>query len=369
MTKLGATYILPLRWTTDAGIAALAAYLTEVVKWAEVLVVDGSPDDIFDRHAVALPPTVRHLRPRFTCRNGKVAGVLTGLAEASYEQIIIADDDARYDARSFRRMLDLLDGADVVRPQNYFLTRPWHARWDTGRTLLNRALGSDYPGTLGVRRSTLGATGGYDGDILFENLELLRTVRAAGGTEIRADNLFVGRIPPPVRHFLRQRIRQAYDDFAQPWRLLLELSLLPALILLVRRYGAAASVVAAAAVVGLAELGRRRRGGREAFPASAALWAPVWVAERSVTVWAALGLRLTRGVPYAGSRLAKAGNSSRALRHRHAAARRGRSGGPCRAPGAPIRSRRIQPRTALVLIQRSSKTNWRRLHDQQGPHS
>ena len=328
MTLPAATYILPLRWTEDCGLAALAVYLEEVALQAEVLVVDGSPENLFARHAAALPPAVRHLRPRFTCSNGKVAGVLTGLAEASCERIIIADDDVRYDPPAFQRMMELLDEADVVRPQNYFLTLPWHARWDTGRTLLNRALGSDFPGTVGVRRCTLRATGGYDGDVLFENLELLRTVRAAGGKEIRADDLFVGRIPPPTGHFCRQRIRQAYDDFAQPPRLLLELSLLPALILLVHRYGALAFPAVAAVVVGLAETGRRRRGGRLVFPATAALWAPAWMVERMVTVWAALFLRLTGGVPYAGSKLAKAGNSMRSLRRRHAAARPHRHSAP-----------------------------------------
>jgi hypothetical protein len=97
--------------------------------------------------------------------------------------------------------------------------------------------------------------------------------------------------------------------------------MLPALILLVRRFGAVACVPAAAVVVGLAEVGRRRRGGRAVFPATAALWAPVWLAERMVTVWAALAMRLTGGVPYAGSRLANAGNSVRVLRRKHAEAR------------------------------------------------
>lgn len=321
MTAPAATYILPLRWTEDCGVAALVAYLEEVVNWAEVIVVDGSPEEAFARHAAAFPVPVRHLRPRHACRNGKVSGVLTGLADASCEKVIIADDDVRYDERAFRRLTELLDEAHVVRPQNYFLSWPWHARWDTGRTLLNRALGSDFPGTLGVRRSVMQASGGYDGDVLFENLELLRTVRALGGTEIRADDLFVGRIPPRAVHFVHQRIRQAYDDLAQPPRLVLELSLLPALILLVRRYGAVACLPAAAVVVGVAERGRRRRGGREIFPATAALWAPAWLAERMVTVWAALGIRLAGGIPYAGARLAKAGNSLRVLRRKHAHAR------------------------------------------------
>ncbi|WP_323959646.1 glycosyltransferase family 2 protein [Arthrobacter sp. JZ12] len=321
MSRPAASYVLPLKWTTDNGIAALADYLGEVAGWAEVLVVDGSPEERFARHAAVLPPGVRHLRPRFTCRNGKVAGVLTGLAEASFERVIIADDDVRYTEAAFRQVVGLLAKADVVRPQNYFLTLPWHARWDTGRALLNRALASDYPGTLGVRRSVLSATGGYDGDVLFENLELIRTVRAAGGKEFRADSVFVGRIPCSAGHFRSQRVRQAYDDFAQPARLLLELALLPGLAALYRRGGWPALAGAAAVVVGLAETGRRRRGGTAVFPPTAALWAPAWVAERSLTVWAALALRLTGGVPYAGSRLAKAGNTMGSLRRRHKAIR------------------------------------------------
>lgn len=324
MTAHGASYILPLKWAGDGGIAELAVYLEDVAQWAEVLVVDGSPDDLFARHAAALPRTVRHLRPEASCRNGKVAGVLTGLAAASGELVVIADDDVRYSDAAFRRMIELLEEADAVRPQNYFLTLPWHARWDTGRTLLNRALGSDFPGTVGVRRSILQATGGYDGDVLFENLELLRTVRAAGGSEIRAKDLFVGRLPCSGRHFRRQRIRQAYDNFAQPPRLLLELSLLPALVVLLRRYSAAACLPAAAVVLGVAELGRRRRDGRQVFPATAALWAPVWLIERMLAVWAAVGMRAAGGVPYAGSRLVKAGNSLRVLRRRYAHVRAAR---------------------------------------------
>lgn len=334
MNQPAATYILPLRWTGDNGIEELAAYLEEVARWAEVIVVDGSPDELFARHATALPPVAHHLRPRFHCRNGKVAGVLTGLAEATFERIVIADDDVRYDAEAFRLVLDYLERADAVRPQNYFLSLPWHARWDTGRTLLNRALGSDFPGTLGVRRSILTATGGYDGDVLFENLELLRTVRAAGGTEIRADEVFVGRLPCSARHFCRQRVRQAYDDFAQPPRLLLELSLLPAFILLMRRYGTVAGPAATGVVVvGLAELGRRRRGGRLVYPATAALWAPAWVAERMLTIWAAVGMRIVGGVPYSGFRLANAGNSLRSLRRRYAHVRHAVENGHARRTG------------------------------------
>ncbi len=83
-----------------------------------------------------------------------------------------------------------------MRPQNYFSRLPWHARWDTARTLLNRSLGRDYPGTLAVRRSRMLAMGLYDGDVLFENLELIRTVRAHGGSTVAPLDLYVARVPP-----------------------------------------------------------------------------------------------------------------------------------------------------------------------------
>lgn len=319
-----AAYVLPLRWTDDSGLAELAAYLRGVVEWAEVLVVDGSPDELFAAHGAAFPPEVRHLRPTFACRNGKVAGVLTGLHSTACEYVVIADDDVRYDASTFGRVVELLREADVVRPQSYFLALPWHARWDTARSLLNRALASDYPGTLGVRRSTVMAAGGYDGDVLFENLELIRTVRAVGGVEVRADDVFVGRLPCSTQHFLRQRVRQAYDDFAQPSRLVIELSLLPALLLAARRRRAVFAYAALAAVL-LAEIGRRRRKGWAVFGSTAALWAPAWVAERAVAVWLAVAYRVLGGMPYAGSRLAKAGNSQRVLKRMHRGARRTRS--------------------------------------------
>ena len=66
----------------------------------------------------------------------------------------------------------------------------------------------------------------------------------------------------------------------------------------------------------LAEVGRRRHGGRAVVPATAALWAPLWVAERAVCVWLAVGWRLAGGVPYAGQRLVTAAHSPATLRRR-----------------------------------------------------
>ncbi|MBB2921979.1 glycosyltransferase [Cellulomonas cellasea] len=323
--RLPLTYVLPLRWTDDDDLEELTAYLRGLAGLVqEVLVVDGSPPLLHAAHARAWHGLVRHEQPDpWPGCNGKVAGVMTGVRLARHEHLVLADDDVRHDRGTLTAIDALLDGADAVRPQNYFDPLPWHAVWDSGRTLLNRALGADYPGTLGVRRSTLLATGGYDGDVLFENLELLRTVRAAGGREVVARDVLVARRPPTARHFAGQRVRQAYDSLGQPARLVAELALAPVLVWAGRSRARTAGVLAA--VLALAERGRRRDGGSARFPARCTLGAPVWVLERAVCVWVALGMRVRGGVPYAGQRVLRATSPGRARRARCAAARRERA--------------------------------------------
>ena len=321
---MDASYVLPLRWRDDSGLPELARYVRWLAGRVQVVVADGSPEPLFGRHARAFGPRVVHVPPDpdLHFANGKVNGVITGVRRCAAERVVIADDDVRYAAGSLDRVTALLSGADLVLPQNYFAPLPWHARWDTARTLINRSAGPDYPGTMAVRRSTFAAMGGYDGDVLFENLELVRTVRAAGGRVVSAPGLFVRRLPCDTGHFLRQRVRQAYDDLAQPARLAAVLSVLPvaAALAVRRRWGVLGA--AAAGSVALAEAGRRRHGGRAVFPPSAPLFAPAWIAERAVCGWAAVGLRVfAGGVRYAGGRLAVAAHSERRLRRSPAAAR------------------------------------------------
>lgn len=321
------TYLLPIRSAAPepaAELAELAAYLRGLAAHVEVIVVDGSPPPIFARHARAWARFARHVRPdeERAALNGKVAGVLTGVHHATHDKLVIADDDVRYDLDALARIGALLDEAELVRPQNYFDPLPWHARWDTARTLLNRAMGGDWPGTLAVRRSVLLATGGYSGNVLFENLELVRTVRAAGGRERVALDLFVRRLPPTAQHFWSQRVRQAYDEFARPARLGAELAILPlALRLGLRRNWSGLAAAAVGAVVA-AEIGRRRARGHTVFPWTATLFAPAWLAERGVCSWLACWQRLAHGgVRYGEHTLRSAATPQRVLDQRHDKAR------------------------------------------------
>jgi len=341
---LPVTYVLPLRWTRPGPTEELRAYLSELRGFvAETIVVDGSPAPLFDEHAAALQGLARHLPPHndLSYAMGKVNGVVTGVRESSQELVVVADDDVRYAAASLRRVAEMLGEADLVRPQNYFDELPWHARWDTARSLLNRVFSGDidfpvgdFPGTLAVRRSAFFAAGAYDGDALFENLELMRTIRAAGGKVSTPLDLYVPRRPPTARHFISQRVRQAYDDFAVPLRIAAFLFVGPAALLALSRGRRRQVALAAAGAMAVAEIGRRRAGGARHFPLSASLFVPAWVAERAICSWLALGAKLAGGVRYGDGRLAHSATSMRRLRRRYS------ERGGATAPSAPPSARK-----------------------------
>jgi hypothetical protein len=307
------TYLVPLRTGADEDISELADYLADLrTHVGEVIVVDGSDPCVFAQHRARFHPDVVVMTPECVTPNGKVGNVVTGLRHARFEYVVIADDDVRYRPIQLRQLAERLAGADVVRPQNYFDELPWHARFDTARTLIARATGADWPGTLAVRRSS--ALPGYAGDVLFENLELVRTITARGGVEAVALDIYVARRPPSTRHFLGQQVRQAYDEFARPARLLSSLLVLPGATWLVGRRRGRALAGAYCAVAFVAEAGRVRASGRSVFPLSATLLAPLWVLWRSACSWLALGARLRGGARYRDGRIRRAATPRRYTR-------------------------------------------------------
>jgi hypothetical protein len=314
--RVALSYVLPVRRDASGGgadeVADLSGYLERLSGCVDdVIVVDGSTPELFAEHDRRWGRHVRHVPPdrRLADPPDKVSGVVTGGRLARHEVVVAADDDVRWTRGQLAEALARMAGADLLRPQNRFAPAPWHARWDTARMLINRAAGGDWPGTMVVRRSFLAC--GYGYGVMFENLDLVRTVRARGGRTRLARDLVVDRRPPDVAWFVAQRVRQAYDELARPWRLAWQLALLPAVLVGRRR----ALVVLAAAAVATAEVGRRR-GGREGFPATAALWAPAWLAERAVCSWLALAARARGGVRYRDRRVREAATSTRRIRVR-----------------------------------------------------
>jgi hypothetical protein len=316
------SYVLPLRRWRRVHPDPLTDYLRWLNTRVDIIVVDGSAPELYATHRATWGHLVRHVPvdPGLVTPNGKVGGVLTGLALARAEKVVIADDDVRYDDGALQDITAVLDRYDLVRPQNVFTPLSGAARYETARILLNRALGQDFPGTFGVRRSALLVMGGYDGDVVFENLELLRTAEAAEVRIAACPGLYVQRLPPDLDQLARQQVRYAYESLAQPVRLALELAVVPVLATLLRRQRYRALGGYAATVTALAEIGRRRAGGRTVFPVTSSLIAPCWLITRGVCCWAALSLRLTRGgLPYSGTTIRRAASSTRSLRARGSA--------------------------------------------------
>ena len=333
LAGLPLTYVLPIRVPTPEG-PETAAYLQGLAQLVDVVVVDGSDPEVFAAHERDWPAGITHVPPdpRFVDHAGKARGVHTGVGLAGHDFVIVADDDIRWSEPQLRRVSELLAAFDFVRPQNVFSPRPWHASWDTGRVVLNRLFGGDHGGTVAFRKRSFDAAGGYDGRALFENLELERTIEAVRGRVHVALDLNVVRRPPSTSHFVRQRVRQAYDELARPRRLVAQLAIVP-LVAGATIAGHGPEVVAglAGVTVVLAEAGRRRGAGRTVFPATAAGWAPLWLAERAVTSWLAVAARVALGgVRWGDRRMALAANSPATLR-----ARVGGGASPRRPAGSP----------------------------------
>ena len=308
------SYLLPiLRAREHAGeIEDLAQYFLYLAKQGcEVIVIDGSTGEIFAAHDRAWGQISRHVAVdrKYTYLNGKVNGVHTGVDWASCENIILADDDIRYTAEDLRYVCDLLCRYEMVRPQNYILPLPWWGRIETARMLINRGVlrTGDYPGTCAFRRSFYLRVGHYDGDVLFDNEEIVRHFRLNGANVFCALGTFILKRPPTLTKWLEQRPRQAFEDFDLRAKTLLFLALFPIAITLGVLHGARASLqflslVSVCALL-LACRGLWRNKAYKYFPLSVILYAPLWVLERAASVYWALYWRVVYGGYPFGKRL------------------------------------------------------------------
>ena len=308
------TYLLPIRRAAFSApeAAELAEYFRSLAHaGAEVLVVDGSPPEVFARHGEAWTDRCQHepVDRRFGYLNDKVNGIHTGVEIARFERIILADDDIRYTAEAVRGISEKLESVEVVRPQNYLAPLTWWGRMEAARMLINRATlaSGDYPGTCAFRRETMLRVGHYDGDVLFDNEEIVRHFAGSGATIDYALDLFVCKRPPTLRKWFEQRPRQAYEDFGLRAKSALFFAL-PVLLFAAGvifgwgGFGAALLAITASAIL-LAQRGRARGRARDFFPASTILFAPLWVIERSLSTYWALGWYLFRGGYPFGDRL------------------------------------------------------------------
>ena len=291
--------------------AQLREYLSMLAQTGcEVIVVDGSPAEIFACHHRAWSNVCQHapVDRRFRFLNDKVNGVHTGVALARTEKIILADDDIRYTAANIEQVCALLDRFEVVRPQNYLarIVTLW-ALTESARMLINRATlrAADYPGTCAFVKSAILRCGEYDGDVLFDNEELIRHFARHGARICYATDLFICKRPPGFRKWLEQRPRQAYEDFGLRFKTLLFASLLPMAIILAAIASRWLSIFLLS--VFLAFAGWLRGCARKYFPLHACLFAPLWVFERTLSTYCAFYWLVAHGGYPFGERVLKKG--------------------------------------------------------------
>lgn len=316
--NLSCTYLLPIRRVRASGQETedFAQYFQMLAcAGCEVLVVDGSPAEVYAEHDAAWRGLCRHVTvdPQYKYLNGKVNGVHTGVALASSEKIVLADDDIRYTASDIERVCLLLDKHEMVRPQNYLKPLPWWARLESARMLINRGTlrTGDYPGTCAFRRSTCLRVGHYDGDVLFDNEEIVRHFILQGADVCHALDLFVLKRPSTFRKWIEQRPRQAYEDFVMRAKTALFMSLLPVTIALELVSGAKAALsfilFASVSAMLLAARGLWRNKAYRFFSLSLIFYAPLWILERALSVYWALYWRIAHGGYPFGDRLVSKG--------------------------------------------------------------
>lgn len=309
------TYLLTIRRVRfDASEAeSFREYFSSIAVVCDVLVIDGSPPDVFAAHAEAWRGVCRHagVDPQFKYLNGKVNGIHTGVTISAHDPIILADDDIRYTPDDLRRMIALLADYEMVRPQNYLSPLPLWARTEAARMLINRAwiAEGDYTGTLGVRRSTMVRVGHYDGDVLFDNEEIVRHFHAQGAHIADARDFFILKHPPTWRKWLEQRPRQAYEDFVMRTKtaFFAALPLVLALVCFVSGWKGALALAATVACGAMLVAARGLSDGAVSFfPAWICLYAPLWVAERVLSTYWAFYWRVTHGgYPFGDKLVAK----------------------------------------------------------------
>lgn len=250
----------------------LARYLSTVSLDCEVIVLDPSPRLLFESNARTLRWVGRHLH----LPGGTTDIARTATAVAACDKVIVAADDVRYTPEAIDRITALLDTYEAVEPQDYLDPLPWWSGLDAGRILIHRGIEPqpDHEVTFAFRRNA--------------SLVGMSTAHAAA-------DVFVRRESRSFPEWLAQRPQLARNDFALPVKTAFFMSLLPLLVLFavagdLRLAGGYAGVIAFTAV-SLAIRGRS--GAASFFPLRACLYAPLWVFERSVSVYWALLQKLS----------------------------------------------------------------------------
>ena len=301
------TYVIAIERSENdaADLRSLAQYLSTLgVIGCDVIVVDGSAPELFDEHRRVIRWVARHMAARPAHRTAAgIDPVAAAIDFAQTEKVVVADPAVRYTASDIDQLCDLLELHEVVVPQAYLDPLPWWGGIEAGRILVHRGIEpTGDGGTFGIRRTAVRSLRSLD--IPAEEAEEpLRRLGLRGAEVFAAQDVFVRREPPGLSTWLRDRVRSADAEFAMPVRTVLFFAMIPVAFMValfggLRMAGTYAGAIAFASMV-LAVRGRI--GASPFFPLRACLYAPVWVLERSISVYWALWRKLQpSGVEAAG---------------------------------------------------------------------
>ncbi|HEX8411993.1 MAG TPA: hypothetical protein VF883_24300 [Thermoanaerobaculia bacterium] len=307
-----ASYVVLVQNATASAseLRELATYLSSLsVADCDVVILDPSSRMQFELNSRILRWVGRHVPVRGEQRgehraDGGIDIVRAASAHAVCEKVIVAAEDIRYTPEAIGQLCDLLDLHEVVEPQDYLDPMPWWGGIDAGRILLHRGIEPqpDHGATFGFRRGALRALRALGPATSAETQA--RRLAAVGAEVYPAADVFVRREPGALSEWVSARPRLAGDDFTLPVKTVFFFSLVPLLFVLallggVKLAGSYASVIAFASVV-LAVRGRA--GAAPFFPMRACFFAPLWVLERSVSVYWAL-FRKLRGADEDAARI------------------------------------------------------------------
>jgi hypothetical protein len=299
--RLASYLVIPDSWGAGhTSLTDLAAYLSTLAVAGFDVIVAELPD-AFDDHDHVLRWVGHHvrIRPQHRSFSGWIDPLRVAMDVASCHKVIVADDRVRYSVNALREITALLDAHEVVQPQDYLDPLPWWGGIDAGRMLLHRGLDPlpDHGATFGFNRGVLRGLRAIDAGTAVGDPP--RRLAAQGAEVFSAVEVFVRRIPPLFGEWIRQRPRHADNDFSLPLKSAFFLSLLPIAALL-SMLGGTEIAACYAAVISLASLAlamRGRVGAAQFFPRRACLYAPLWVLERSLSVYWALFRRLPSMAP------------------------------------------------------------------------
>lgn len=270
----------------------LARYLSDLgMAGCEVLVLDRSPRAEFKENARVLRWVSRHL---MMPAGAPIDPARAASAVAACDTVIVATDDVRYTPEAIVRLCTLLDAHEVVEPQDYLDPLPWWGSIDAARILLHRAIEPqpDHGATFAFRSSAMRSLRALT--IPDPPDDPVRRLAAQGAEVHTAGDVFVRREPRAFPDWLAQRPRVAGEDFVLPIKTAFFLSIVPLLLLLAILGGLqlASGYAGAIAFASVALAIRGRAGAASFFPLRACAFAPLWIFERSVSVYWALFRKL-----------------------------------------------------------------------------